>query len=82
MYYVYIIKSLKDDSYYIGHTSDLNKRITEHNRGKSKYTKVKKPWHIIYSETFDTRKDAMQRELEIKKRKSRTYIEKLIKNSK
>jgi len=75
---VYIIKSLKDNSYYIGHTSDLNKRIAEHNRGKSKYTKAKKPWYIIHSEMYDTRKDAMQRESEIKKQKSRIYIEKLI----
>ncbi len=80
MYFVYIIKSQKDDSYYIGSTENLEDRLTRHNQSRSKYTKAKIPWKLAYSEVYKTRSEAMYREYEIKKQKSRKYIENLIKN--
>ena len=53
MFYVYIIKSKKDGSYYTGHTANLNDRITRHNQGRSKYTKSKTPWDLVYFEEFN-----------------------------
>ncbi len=79
MYLVYILKSLKTDNYYVGSTKDLNKRIKEHNQGKTKSTKGLRPLKLIYFENFSTNSRARKRELEIKKRKSRKYIETLIK---
>jgi len=46
-YFVYIIESLKDGSYYVGSTQDLSERMERHNQGRSKYTKVKRPWNLI-----------------------------------
>ncbi|MGB2698456.1 MAG: GIY-YIG nuclease family protein [Candidatus Zixiibacteriota bacterium] len=74
---VYILQSQKDGRYYIGHTQDLSNRLDQHNRGASKSTRNHRPWELVYYEKFDTKKDAIKRENQIKKQKSRSYIEKL-----
>ncbi len=63
MYYAYIIKSFKDGSYYKGHTYDLEKRIYYHNSGKSRYSKSHRPWKLHYFETFQTKNEAIKREV-------------------
>ena len=80
-YYVYVLRSEKDGSFYIGHTADLEESIQRHNHGKSSYTKAKTPWKLIYQEVFTTRSEAMKREKEIKRMKSREYIEQLVRAS-
>jgi putative endonuclease len=80
-YLVYILRSEKDGSYYIGHTSDLDKRLRHHNEQRSTYTRGKVPWKLIYHEVFTTRSEAMKREQEIKRMKSREYIERLVRAS-
>jgi len=82
MYIVYIIQSQKDNSYYIGHTNDLDDRMARHNQGKSQYTKSRVPWYLVYAERHETRGEAMKREYEIKKKKSKNYIKWLINNRK
>jgi len=52
MYYVYILKSDKDSSRYIGVTADLKKRFQEHNSGGAKYSKTKRPYQIIWYSAF------------------------------
>jgi putative endonuclease len=74
-YFVYILQSEKDGSYYIGHTADLKERIQRHNQGRSSYTKTKAPWRLIYQEEFHSRSEASKREREIKEKKNRIYIE-------
>jgi putative endonuclease len=78
MYSVYIIYSLKLNRYYIGYTEDFSKRLIEHNSGKSNYTSKANDWILRYTEDFSTRLEAQHRELEIKNKKSRKYIEWLI----
>ena len=63
-YYLYIIQSAKDDSYYVGTTQDLDKRFARHNQGRSKYTKTKCPWQLVYFEEHPDRSCAMKREYE------------------
>ena len=63
MYYTYILKSNKDGKYYYGHTADLNSRITEHNNGKVRATKGRRPLIIHYYETLETKSEAVKREL-------------------
>jgi putative endonuclease len=77
-FYVYIIYSAELNKYYIGYTTDLNKRLNEHNSGISTYTAKANDWILKYNEPFDSRERAMNREKEIKKKKSRKYIEWLI----
>jgi len=75
MFYVYIIKSEKTRKYYVGSTNNLNKRIEEHNTGKSKYTSKGIPWDLIYYEIYLTRTLAMKKEKEIKSRGIKRYLE-------
>ncbi len=70
MYKVYILQSKKFERYYIGHTSDLNKRLQEHNRGKVKSTKAYIPWVIKYTEEYMIKSEAYKCELQIKSYKS------------
>ena len=78
MFYTYIIYSGTNDRFYVGHTHDLNLRLERHNNGWSKSTKSGIPWKLVYYEEFETKSNAMKREYEIKRKKSRKYIERLI----
>ncbi len=78
MFFAYILRSLKTDKYYVGNTSDLVRRLHEHNEGKTYSTRTGIPWELVYHEEFTSRRDAVARELEIKSQKSRTFIERLI----
>lgn len=67
MYYLYILKC-SDSTLYTGITTDLERRVTEHNcsvRG-AKYTAVRRPVEIVYSEEFPSRSEASKREAFIK----------------
>lgn len=74
MYYVYILYSILAKKFYIGSTSDIEKRIQYHNSGRSKYTKGKGPWVLVYSEPHENRGEAMARERTIKGWKSSKRI--------
>ena len=78
MFFTYIIQSQYDHSFYIGHSSDIKKRLEYHNQGLSKYTSKKVPWELVYIEIFQTKKDANRRELFLKKQRNRTFYERLI----
>ncbi len=80
MFYTYIIYSKTIDKYYVGSCQDIQQRLNDHLNSRSKYTKVAKDWELRYVERFDTRSEAYQREMQIKKMKSRKYIETLIEN--
>ena len=78
MNYLYILYSESHDRYYVGHSADLEERLQQHNRGTGKSTKAYRPWKIIYKESFQNKSEAQKREYEIKRKKSRKYIEWLI----
>lgn len=67
MYYVYVLKSVKSDRIYIGVTSDIQKRLVYHNTGKVTSTKPYFPYTVIYTEEYELKKEALQRERQIKK---------------
>jgi putative endonuclease len=62
MSYVYILESVKNDSLYIGYTSDLKKRFKEHNNGLNTSTRYNRPRKLIYYEACLNKKDAERRE--------------------
>ena len=78
MPYIYILYSAKLGKYYVGACTDLQRRLYEHNIGHSKFTSSGIPWELKYTQEFETLPLAKQRELAIKKMKSRKYIEALI----
>ena len=82
MYFVYILFSTKTNKYYIGSTDNLQSRLKHHNSGLTPSTKSGAPdWVIKYTETLENRSAALKRELEIKRKKSRQYLEYLIGSS-
>ena len=76
-YYVYIIYSRLKDRYYTGYSSDPRERLSEHNLGATPSTRAGRPWTLVYTEEFREKSAAIKRENEIKKMKSRKYIEHL-----
>jgi len=74
MYYAYILKSLKCERHYYGHTDDLQDRLKRHNQGKVRSTKAYRPWKIIYYETFPTRSEAYRREMFFKSIEGRIWL--------
>jgi len=80
MFYVYTLYSPKFNKIYIGQTDNLQRRLSEHNNGSlSLYTKRYIPWQIIYFESFPIRKQALERERQLKSQKGREFIWNLIK---
>ena len=66
-YYAYLVQC-QDNSYYAGYTTDLSRRVQEHNQGiGAKYTFSRRPVVLVYYETFSSRREAMKREAFYKK---------------
>lgn len=81
MYYVYLLESQQDRSWYIGYTSDLRARVKRHNEGSgARTTSLKKNWKLIYYEAYILRADALGREKFLKSGAGRTYLKKQLKN--
>lgn len=76
MYYVYILKSEKDGSRYIGVTEDIKRRIREHNSGFSKYCNTKRPYKIIWCGIFSDKKKAYDFELYLKSSSGHAFTKK------
>jgi putative endonuclease len=81
MYWIYILENLNDKSWYIGYTSDLERRIKEHQEGSgARTTRIKKDWHLIYCEGYLEKLDAMGREQFLKSGSGRKFVKKQLTN--
>ena len=82
MYFVYMVKCA-DNTFYTGITTELERRIEEHNGSDkgAKYTRVRRPVSLVYSEEYPDRSSASKREYEIKKKMSKTEKLTLIESS-
>jgi len=79
-YYVYVLKSLKDNKLYIGYTENLKQRLEQHNSGKVDSTKYRLPMKLIYFEGCLNNKDAINREKQLKTGFGRSYLNRRITN--
>ena len=79
-YYIYILKSLKDGNLYIGYTSDLKRRLEEHNLGKVDSTKNRLPVKLIYFEGCINQQDATHREKYLITSWGKRYLKERMKN--
>lgn len=75
---LYILKSLVNNRYYIGSTQNIDRRIREHNLGKSKYTKLTRPFELVFKAEFDSIAEARKIEYKLKSLKSRKVLEQII----
>ena len=80
MYYVYILKSSKSGVLYYGYTTDLKKRLKEHNSGCSKFTKGHIPWNLVWYSAFRDKKKAEDFELYIKSGSGKAFVYKRLVN--
>lgn len=82
MVYVYVLKSFQDDELYIGSSTDLKRRLSEHQTGKSFSTKFRVPFELVYYEAYKNEKDAREREQALKLRgHARRFLKERIKRS-
>jgi putative endonuclease len=78
MYKVYVLKSLKDGKNYTGYSSDVNRRIIEHNSGKTESTRRRRPFKLLYLEKYQSEEEAKKRERFLKRGKGREELKKLL----
>ncbi|MBU4369877.1 GIY-YIG nuclease family protein [Patescibacteria group bacterium] len=77
MYSIYVLKSLKNSKRYIGFTSkDSRVRLGEHNRGCNKWARENKPFVLLHTEPFDSKRDAQKREKFLKSGQGRKWLDK------
>jgi putative endonuclease len=80
MFCVYLLESKKDpEEWYVGFTTDLTKRLTEHNKGENRSTKPYKPWVCIYCEYCTNEKDARRREGYLKTTQGNRFLKRRLK---
>lgn len=81
MYFVYVLRSLKDNKFYIGFSEDVSQRVEEHNSGKNISTKNRRPFKLMYYEAHLSKLDALKRERYFKTAKGKTMLKKILENS-
>ena len=79
MFYVYAIKSLSFNYIYVGMTTDLKRRLHEHNTCQNRSTKAYSPFILIYTEQLENREQARKRELYLKSGVGKEYLRDLLK---
>ena len=81
MYFVYLLENTQSKSWYIGFTSDLKRRIQEHQNGYGcRTTSLKTGWKLIYAEMYVKKQDALGREKFLKGGSGRIYLKKQLKH--
>lgn len=76
MFFVYVLKSRNNWRFYVGMTSNLSKRIDEHNKGHTKSTKGYMPWELFFFEEYETSTEARNREKYFKSGVGKEFIKK------
>jgi len=78
LWLVYVLRSLKNGRLYTGSTNDLQRRMEEHARGKTVYTRHAGPFELIFREEYATRLEARRRELFLKSGQGREELKRLL----
>jgi putative endonuclease len=80
MYYVYVLRSQRDNKNYVGFTKNLKLRFEQHNKGLVNSTKNRKPFKLIYYEACINQQDATKREKYLKTVYGKRYIKNRLKS--
>ena len=80
-YCVYILYSLKDNNFYIGFTTDIQRRFAEHQSGNSKSTAPRRPLKLIFCEYYLSKEDAIRREKYFKTTAGKKTIKLMLRES-
>ena len=79
MYYIYILRSLKDKKLYIGYSENLKRRFIEHQKGDVQSTKPRRPFELIFYEAYKNMADAKRREKYFKTDKGKSTLKIMLK---
>jgi putative endonuclease len=74
MFFVYVLKSAEHYRFYVGMAQNVQRRLKEHNRGKTKSTKAWRPWQLFFFESFSSRHEARKREKYLKSGYGKQWI--------
>ena len=74
MHYVYVLRSVNDDGFYIGYSANLRKRFQQHAQGDSFASSYRGPWNLIYYEAYLEQADALGRERYLKSGAGRRFL--------
>jgi putative endonuclease len=80
MHYVYVLRSLRDDGFYVGYSSNLRRRFRQHSEGNSFATSYRGPWKLIYYEAYLEQADALGREKYLNSGGGRRFLQLQLKN--
>jgi putative endonuclease len=78
MAWVYILKSVKDGHFYVGSTTDIDRRLRQHRRGHTQTTRIMGDVDLVFSQQFSSLEEARKLERKIKKLKRKDYIAKIV----
>jgi len=78
MWVAYVMQSEVDLGFYIGMTSDLERRLREHNAGSNHSTRPRRPFRVVYVEQCDSRSRAREREKYLKSGIGREFIKRVV----
>ena len=76
MFFVYVLRSCVNGNFYLGMTIDIQKRICQHNNGANRSTKAHRPWELFFTEEYQTRIEAREREVYLKSGIGKEFIKK------
>ncbi len=78
MFYVYVLRSLKDGRLYKGLTQDVTKRLKQHNHGENRSTKGFVPWELVFTKEFNSRPEARTYEKYLKSGSGREFLKEIL----
>lgn len=81
MYFTYVLRSMRDGKMYVGFTSDLRRRFSEHQQGRNVSTKNRRPFELLFYEAFKDERDALRRESYFKTNKGKIALRQIIRHS-
>lgn len=79
-YYIYVLRSSKDNNFYVGFTENLKSRFEQHTKGQVSSTKERRPFTLIYSEVCLSKKDALHREIYLKTYHGKLFLRNRLKS--
>jgi len=79
MFWIYILQSEKNGRYYIGSTNNIERRLSEHNSGKTRSLKFIRPLKLVFKKPYESESEVKLMERKLKKYKSREIIDRIVK---
>ncbi len=81
MFTVYVLRSFRDNSLYVGYTTNMSQRLDTHNKGSVTSTRNKRPWRLIFAESYLSQDDALRREKYLKTTQGKNALKHMLRET-